>query len=132
MKKPIHKHLLVFAKINKFPNEDEDKIVTNFMKNLVDKIEMKLIAGPIAEYVKDQGNVGWTSALLLSTSHAAMHIWIKWGTMQLDVYSCKEFDERKVITFLKETFDATMIKHRVINRDGGLNDDEGLKITQFN
>jgi S-adenosylmethionine/arginine decarboxylase-like enzyme len=132
MKKPIHKHLLVFAKINKFPNEDEDKIVTNFMKNLVDKIEMKLISGPIAEYVKDQGNVGWTSALLLSTSHAAMHIWNEWGTMQLDVYSCKEFDERKVITFLKETFDATMIKHRVINRDGGLNDDEGLKITQFN
>ena len=101
MKKPIHKHLLVFAKINKFPNEDEDKIVTNFMKNLVDKIEMKLIAGPIAEYVKDQGNVGWTSALLLSTSHAAMHIWNEWGIMQLDVYSCKEFDERKVITFLK-------------------------------
>jgi len=132
MKKPIHKHLLVFAKINKFPNEDEDKIVTNFMKNLVDKIEMKLIAGPIAEYVKDQGNVGWTSALLLSTSHAAMHIWNEWGIMQLDIYSCKEFDERKVITFLKETFDATMIKHRVINRDGGLNDDEGLKITQFN
>ena len=132
MKKPIHKHLLLFAKINKFPNEDEDKIVTSFMKNLVDKIEMKLISGPIAEYIKDQGNVGWTSALLLSTSHAAMHIWNEWGTMQLDVYSCKEFDERKVITFLKETFDATMIKHRVINRDGGLNDDEGLKITQFN
>ena len=132
MKKPIHKHLLIYAKINKFPNEDEDKIVTSFMKNLVDKIEMKLISGPIAEYIKDQGNVGWTSALLLSTSHAAMHIWNEWGTMQLDVYSCKEFDERKVITFLKETFDATMIKHRVINRDGGLNDDEGLKITQFN
>ncbi len=128
---PIHKHLLVFAKVNKFPNEDEKKIVIGFMKNLVEKIEMKLIGGPIAKYVKDQGNIGWTSTLLLSTSHAAMHIWNEWGTMQLDVYSCKEFDERKVINFLKQTFDATMIKHRVINRDGGLNDDEGLKITEY-
>ena len=25
---PIHKHLLVFAKVNKFPNEDEKKIGT--------------------------------------------------------------------------------------------------------
>tara|TARA_A100000171_G_scaffold43526_1_gene45610 strand:- start:1744 stop:2139 length:396 start_codon:yes stop_codon:yes gene_type:complete len=128
---PIHKHLLVFAKVNKFPNEKEEKVVTDFMEKLVEKIDMKLIAGPIAKYVSDQGNIGWTSALLLSTSHAAMHIWNEWGTMQLDVYSCKEFDERLVIAFLKETFDATIIKHRIINRDGGLNDEEGLKITEF-
>ena len=150
---PIHKHLLIFAKVNKFPNEKEEKVydqvediirkqakekkekeqkvVTDFMEKLVEKIGMKLIAGPIAKYVSDQGNIGWTSALLLSTSHAAMHIWNEWGTMQLDVYSCKEFDERLVIAFLKETFDATIIKHRIINRDGGLNDEEGLKITEF-
>ena len=60
-----------------------------------------------------------------------MHIWNEWNVMQLDVYSCKEFDERLVITYLKETFGATMIKHRVLNRDGGLNDDEGLKITNY-
>ena len=131
MNKPIHKHLLVYEKINKFPNEEEKKIVITFMKRLVDKIEMKLIGGPIAKYVSDKGNVGWTSTLLLSTSHAAMHIWNEWGIMQLDVYSCKDFNEREVINFLKETFDATLIKHRIINRDGGVNDEEGLKITQY-
>tara|TARA_R110000803_G_scaffold154033_1_gene218863 strand:- start:1741 stop:2139 length:399 start_codon:yes stop_codon:yes gene_type:complete len=131
MQKPIHKHLLIYAKITKFPNMNEEEIVTNFMTRLVKKIQMKLIAGPITSYVKDQGNVGWTSALLLSTSHVAMHIWNEWNVMQLDVYSCKEFDERLVITYLKETFGATMIKHRVLNRDGGLNDDEGLKITNY-
>ena len=82
---PIHKHLLIFAKVNKFPNEKEEKVVTDFMEKLVEKIDMKLIAGPIAKYVSDQGNIGWTSALLLSTSHAAMHIWNEWGIMQLHI-----------------------------------------------
>ena len=132
MFKPIHKHLLVFAKINKFPNADEEKIVIDFMERLIDKVEMKVINGPIASYVSDQGNVGWTSALLLSTSHAAMHIWNEWCTMQLDLYSCKDFDERLVLAHIKEMFDATMIKFRVLNRDGGLNDEEGLKIQNYN
>tara|TARA_R110000751_G_scaffold71647_1_gene145422 strand:+ start:144 stop:542 length:399 start_codon:yes stop_codon:yes gene_type:complete len=131
MFKPKHKHLLIYAKINKFPNDSEEDIVIKFMERLVKKIEMKVIGGPIASYVSDQGNVGWTSAALLSTSHVAMHIWNEWGTMQLDVYSCKEFDERTVISHIKETFDASMIKFRVLNRDGGLNDEEGLKIQNY-
>tara|TARA_R110002012_G_scaffold62597_4_gene164657 strand:- start:276 stop:674 length:399 start_codon:yes stop_codon:yes gene_type:complete len=131
MKKPIHKHLLLFANINKFPSKDDEKVVSSFMEKLVEKIQMKLIAGPITKFVSDQGNVGWTSTLLLSTSHMAMHIWNEWGNMQLDVYSCKEFDESIVIAHLKETFDATKIKYRILNRDGGLNDEAGLKIQQW-
>lgn len=131
MFKPIHKHLLVFAKINKFPNVDEEKVVIKFMEKLVDKVDMKIIGGPIASYVSDTGNIGWTSTLLLSTSHAAMHIWNEWGNIQLDLYSCKEFDEKVVLSHIKETFDATMIKFRILNRDGGLNDEEGLKIHNY-
>jgi|TARA_R110000787_G_scaffold236909_1_gene343392 S-adenosylmethionine decarboxylase len=131
MFKPIHKHLLVFAKINKFPNADEEKVVIKFMEKLVDKVDMKIIGGPIASYVSDTGNIGWTSTLLLSTSHAAMHIWNEWGNIQLDLYSCKEFDEKVVLSHIKETFDATMIKFRILNRDGGLNDEEGLKIHNY-
>jgi hypothetical protein len=37
-----------------------------------------------------------------------------------------------VISHIKETFDASMIKFRVLNRDGGLNDEEGLKIQNYN
>jgi S-adenosylmethionine/arginine decarboxylase-like enzyme len=131
MIKPIHKHLLIYARINKFPNQEEEKIVTTFMTKLIDKIKMKIIGGPITSYVSDIGNVGWTSTVLLSTSHAAIHIWNEWGTLQADVYSCKAFDEKVVINYIKETFEATQIKFRVLNRDGGLNDEEGLKIHEF-
>ena len=131
MIKPIHKHLLIYARINKFPNQEEEKIVTTFMTKLIDKIKMKIIGGPITSYVSDIGNVGWTSTVLLSTSHAAIHIWNEWGILQADVYSCKAFDEKVVINYIKETFEATQIKFRVLNRDGGLNDEEGLKIHEF-
>ena len=131
MIKPDHKHLLINATINKFPNENEEDIVEDFMTSLVEDIDMKVAKGPISSWVSDLGNVGWTSAILLKTSHASMHIWNEWGLLQADLYSCKEFDKSLVINKIKNTFDATKIKYRLLDRNGGINDEEGLKIQEW-
>jgi len=131
MIKPNHKHLIIYAHIDKFPNEDEEDIVTNFMESLVTDVDMQIANGPISSWVSDIGNVGWTSAILLKTSHASLHIWNEWGILQADLYSCKEFDTSIVINKIKNTFDATLMKYRMLDRNGGVNDDEGLKIHEW-
>ena len=131
MIKPDHKQLIINARINKFPSEDEEGIVTNFMESLVEDIGMKVAKGPMSSWVADIGNVGWTSAILLKTSHASLHIWNEWGILQADLYSCKEFDTSIVINKIKNTFDATSMKYRLLDRNEGVNDDDGLKIHEW-
>jgi len=131
MIKPNHKHLILYAKINKFPNKEEEKIVKDFMLDLVKEIDMKVAKGPVSSWVSDAGNVGWTSAILLKTSHASLHIWNEWGILQADLYSCKEFDKKIILDKVKSTFDATLVKYRMLDRNGGVNDDDGLKIQEW-
>ena len=119
------------ARINKFPSEDEEGIVTNFMESLVEDIGMKVAKGPMSSWVADIGNVGWTSAILLKTSHASLHIWNEWGILQADLYSCKEFNHVTVLDKIKHTFDVTLVKYRILDRNGGVQDEDGLKIQEY-
>jgi len=47
----------------------------DFLKNLVKKIDMKIIQGPYASYVDVPGNRGVTAIVMIETSHIAFHIW---------------------------------------------------------
>ena len=128
---PNHKHLVLYANINKFPNKYEKEIIVNFMKDLVESIGMTVLKGPIVSYVEDSGNVGWTSTILLKTSHASLHIWNEWGILQADLYSCKEFNHVTVLDKIKHTFDVTLVKYRILDRNGGVQDEDGLKIQEY-
>ena len=112
---PDHKHLLVRAEVNK-PIKDE-KILKKWLKDLVKKIDMKIIKGPYAGYVNKEGNRGITGIVAIETSHIAIHIWdeLDPALVQLDVYSCAEFSTHEVImhTALME---PTKIEHLFIDR----------------
>jgi len=67
-----HKHLLINAKINK-PFTDTKQGV-DFLTELVNKIDMKMIREPFAAYIDKQGNKGLTAIVMIETSHIAFHI----------------------------------------------------------
>jgi S-adenosylmethionine/arginine decarboxylase-like enzyme len=69
----FHKHLLINAKV-KNPMNNEDMAI-DFLKRLVDRIDMKIIKGPFASYVDKPGNRGLTAIVMIETSHIAFHIW---------------------------------------------------------
>ena len=88
-----HKHLLIRAEVNK-PPESEDEI-KEWIQYLINKIDMKLLAGSYSSKVDKVGNAGLTGVAIIETSHVIIHTWdeIKPALVQLDVYSCKDFTE---------------------------------------
>ena len=72
------------------------------LKELVKKIDMKIIKGPYAAYVTKEGNCGATGIVMIETSHIAIHIWDEPtpALVQCDVYSCAEFQQGEVIMHL--------------------------------
>jgi S-adenosylmethionine/arginine decarboxylase-like enzyme len=114
-----HKHLLVNAKISN-PVKSEAQGI-EFLANLVDKIDMKIIKGPFASYVNVEGNRGLTGIVMIETSHIAFHIWdeVRPGLIQFDLYTCGQLELDKVLSIFKETFDIVTLDYILFDRENG-------------
>ena len=95
---PQHKHLIIRAEVNR-PITSE-KEIKRWLRNVVKKIDMKMIKGPYASYVSKEGNRGITGVVMIETSHIAIHIWDETtpALVQCDVYSCASFSSNEVLS----------------------------------
>lgn len=115
----LHKHMLVNAKVNSPITKEEEAI--EFLRNLVERIDMKIIKGPFASYVDAPGNKGLTAVVMIETSHIAFHIWDEPtpGTLQFDLYTCGSLNKDEVLTALKERFDLVSMDYVIYDREHG-------------
>jgi len=83
---------------------------------------MKILMGPYVKYCKMEGNRGITGIAVIETSHIAIHIWDEPvpALIQMDVYSCADFDPYKIANKIKEDFDVVKIDYKYLNRETGL------------
>ena len=114
-----HKHLLVNAKVNNAVKSEAQGI--EFLTNLVEKIDMKIIKGPFASYVNKEGNRGLTGIVMIETSHIAFHIWdeVRPGLVQFDLYTCGQLELDRVLSIFKETFDVESLDYVLFDREDG-------------
>ena len=112
---PEHKHLIIRAEVNR-PITSE-KEIKRWLRNIVKKIDMKIIKGPYASYVSKEGNRGITGVVMIETSHIAVHIWDETSPalVQCDVYSCAEFSSNEVLSEFMD-MEVTKINHIILNR----------------
>ena len=112
---PVHKHLIIRAKV-KSPIATE-KGIRKWLRNLVKKIDMKIIKGPYAAYVTKEGNSGATGMVMIETSHIAIHIWDEElpALVQCDVYSCAEFSIGEVLRHFV-VMEPVTIEHMFLDR----------------
>ena len=122
MKNPIkvHKHLIIRAEANKVPTDEEQ--LTEWLKDFIDSIDMKILMGPYVKYCKMEGNRGITGIAVIETSHIAIHVWDEPNPalMQIDVYSCAEFDVDEIAEKIKQDFDVVKLDYKYLNRETGL------------
>ena len=114
-----HKHLIVRADIGWCPKEEDLNKISDWIRGLIKKIDMKLLAGPYTTYVNEKGNKGMTSVAIIETSHIALHIWDEAnpGLMQLDVYSCADFEPDDVFEEVNLMFKTVKIEYKFLDRE---------------
>ena len=122
MKNPIkvHKHLIIRAEANRVPTDEEQ--LTEWLKDFINSIHMKILMGPYVKYCNVEGNRGITGIAVIETSHIAIHVWDEPNPalMQIDVYSCAEFDVDEIAEKIKADFDVIKLDHKYLNRETGL------------
>ena len=117
-----HKHLVLRAEVSDCPAEDSLHEILDWMKTLIKKIDMKLMQGPAISYVDQHGNRGTTCMALIETSHIVIHIWDEPnpGLIQLDIYSCKEFNLDVVMKHIKEYFNVLNMQYKFLDRTSSM------------
>ena len=111
----VHKHIILRIEAKKPPSQSE---LEEWMVGLVDKIGMKLLAGPISANVDVVGNQGPTCVLIIETSHMACHVWTEPdpALIQLDVYTCGPFNPEIVLQNIQEWEIFIIQNRRIANR----------------
>ena len=119
----VHKHLIIRAEVNNPPKNPS--WCHQWMRELVEKIGMKICQGPIVSYVDVPGNRGLTGVVIIETSHIAMHVWDEPnpGLIQLDVYTCGPFEPTTIFEELKQ-FDPVKVEYKYLDREHGLEEAE--------
>jgi hypothetical protein len=114
-----HKQLIVRAVVKK-PCVSEDH-ACDWLKRLVNEVDMKLILGPFAKYSTTPGNEGIAAICGIATSHASLQVWDKEDPpyLNFDLYSCQKFDIDKVLSLIYE-FDPCYYHWKLIDRNNKL------------
>jgi S-adenosylmethionine/arginine decarboxylase-like enzyme len=114
---PNHLHLLVKGYITNPPKSEE--VLNNWLRELVSKVGMVVVAGPTSIYVNEPGNEGITGTVTLATSHASIHVWdaLELPMFQFDLYSCSNFTPNQVLTHINEHFNLQTATWQFIDRN---------------
>jgi S-adenosylmethionine/arginine decarboxylase-like enzyme len=112
----VHKHVIIRAEVLNPPTDE--KLVSEHVRNLIERIGMKLLMGPYAKYVSMLGNRGLTVASIIETSHIVMHTWDECdpALVQLDVYTCGPFDPKIVFDWLQQ-YRPIKVDYKYIDRE---------------
>ncbi len=114
-----HKHLIIRAEVLEPPKNK--LFIDMWLVNLVDSMGMEVAAGPISSYVIKKGNKGLTAAVLIETSHIAIHVWdeIEPALIQLDIYTCGPLDIEAAVREL-DPFKPVKVEYKFLDRNENL------------
>lgn len=118
---PLHNHLLLNGYTATPPQSE--KFVVDWLTALVDEIGMKIAAGPFATYVEKDGNKGVTGAVIIETSHIALHVWDEPSPafLEFDLYTCSTLPVTTVLRNLEKNIGLIKYDYMVIERSSGFN-----------
>lgn len=109
--------------------------LNNFFCGLAKLLDMEIIFGPVFKDVeldpeklaavqsggKFQDEGGTTGMVVISTSHISIHTWEMRKFFQLDVFSCKDYDGKLALDYIKKELGVnySAICEIVRHDDGG-------------
>ena len=101
--------------------QSEDTLY-EILEYLPDAIGMQKISRPkVVRWVgKKPHDWGYSGYVLIAESHIAIHTFVEWGYISMDVYSCKPFDAQVVLDLAKKWLKLERMNHCLMNRGLGV------------
>ncbi len=86
---------------------NDQHLVENMLNELPQMLGMKKMMEPVVMFAQPNGKRdpgGYSGFVMIQESHISIHTFIKRRFVTADIYSCKEFDAEKAISYFKKSF----------------------------
>ena len=94
----------------------EPDAINHILTDLPPRIDMHILEGPhIIQGVPE--NPGYTGIEVIDKSHISIHTFSENNTISIDVFSCKPFNAKKVVEYIKNLIEFNQITTRTITRE---------------
>ena len=101
----------------------ENNTKIDVKNSILDQFYMGNISGSVAmQRIKAEGNLGMTAAILIETSHIALHVWDEKNPAELrfDLYTCGDLDGALVRGLIDDQFGVIYCDWQLLDREGDL------------
>ena len=118
MKKFMGRHLIVDAYEVQGKTLQNKKIMKRMLEDLPSKLKMRILRKPIIGEIKSElyPTTGLSGFVILYESHLSFHTWPEENYAAIDVYSCRDFDSKAAVKYLKEYLGTRQMKVKSIIR----------------
>ncbi len=107
------KHLLLDLKYFDKEVMNSKEEIKDVLNNCVSKISMTPLIEPVVVDGAEH-NKGVTSFVIIETSHISIHTFSDKDKIAFDLYSCKDYDENRIIEYLLDKFKDSEIINKVV------------------
>jgi S-adenosylmethionine decarboxylase len=84
----------------------DEKLLQRVLDEYPDRIGMQKVSPVFLKDIKtsDPLDDGMSGFIIIATSHVSLHAWPCYGMVNIDVFSCEDFDTEEVARFAEEMF----------------------------
>ena len=115
-------HLIIDGYGNDTSIMRNEQLIYELLDSYPARIGMTKISGPhVFKYVGSKPeDWGISGFVFIAESHISLHTFVERCYINIDVFSCKDFDAEQVVKDFGEKFKLTRLSSRLINRDWGI------------
>jgi len=97
----------------------DEQFVYQLLDSYPAQIDMTKISAPyVFKYVGSKPeDWGISGFVFIAESHISIHTFVERCYVNIDVFSCKDFNAEQVVKDFKDKFQLTRLSSRLINRD---------------
>lgn len=118
MTKTWGKHLIIDAYGIEEKKLKNHKEIRKLLHRLPLVFKMKALSRAVVKKVVSDYYPNWgvSGFIMLYESHISLHTWPEEGYVAMDLYSCKDFDDKEITNYVKEYWGAEKMKVKKITR----------------
>jgi len=112
-------HLIIDGYGNKSKFMEDEEFIYQLLDSYPSQIGMTKISAPfVFRYVGSKPeDWGISGFVFIAESHISIHTFAERCYVNIDVFSCKDFNAEQAIKGFKDKFQLTRLTSRLINRD---------------
>lgn len=112
------KHLIIDSHGIEEQKLKDAKAIKGLLLELPTKLRMRILHKPVIKKVASDDYPDWgiSGFVMLYESHISLHTWPEEGYVAIDIYSCKNFDDKKAAAYLKKFWNSKKETAKIVIR----------------